>query len=82
MSTLPIITHGDCSFKPEKMPEYAIRQMACNIYDQTVEWFQQPGVQEGFEAWLPGFREREAARLAAEAGEACAIDADGREVSK
>jgi len=67
MSTLPIITQGDCSFKPEKMPEYAIRQMACTLFDWTLAWFKEPGVQEGFEAWLPGFRAREAARLAREA---------------
>jgi hypothetical protein len=66
MSTLTIITHGDCTFKPEKMPEYARRQMGCTLYDATLEWFKDPAVQAGFEKWLPEFRKREAERLAAE----------------
>ena len=69
MDKLQITVQGDISFKPELMPEHAIRQMACRLYDDTLAWFQQPGVQEGFEKWLPGFRAREAARLAAEAAE-------------
>ena len=67
MDKLQITVQGDISFKPELMPEHAIRQMACALYDQTLEWFKQPGVQEGFEKWLPEFRKREAARLAREA---------------
>lgn len=69
MKKLQITTQGDCTFNPELMPEHAIRQMACALYDQTKAWFEQPGVQEAFEAWLPGFRAREAARLAMESAQ-------------
>lgn len=67
MKDLPV-TSNAADVCLERMPEHARRQMACMLYDWTLEWFQDPAVQEAYERWLPEFRKREAARLAAEGG--------------